>query len=411
MPGSMPLPFLEEGMARWPFGPPNAGVCLDFTGTPPTAAELRALVAERWAGLPRLGRRLLPGARRHSWATGEGGDPAGRVAQDDVTLAEAVAGWFRTPFPEGRPPWNLHLLRGAADGEFSLLFRMHHSLLDGRSLTTLLRALLDGAPPVDSAAALAEPGALRRTAVGGPGLLTTGLAVPPPGKGERRPAFTVVRLPADLLRGARTAVPGRPVTTNEVFLAAASGVLRSCLLASAGPPDASARVWLSVPVDQRPPGHGDFLGNAFANVRVPAPVGLAAPAARLAACAGLLTTEVRPRRAAERLLEGVAGAFPGAGQALARGRLFAPDYAPAACSYVHLRECGRTLAGRPLRRVTAVPMVPPADTVTFTLGGCARGHTLGVATNSGAEDAELLAESFLHELHELGLLGRTAPTS
>ncbi|KUN75922.1 wax ester/triacylglycerol synthase domain-containing protein [Streptomyces griseoruber] len=407
MPGSTPLPFLEEGMARWPFGPPNAGICLDFTGVPPTAAELRALVAERWAELPRLGRRLLPGTRRHCWATEDRGDPAGQVRQADVTLREAVRGWFHTSFPEGRPPWNLHLLRGAADGEFSLLFRMHHSLLDGRSLTTLLRALLDGAPPVDACAALAEPRTHRRTAIGGPGLLTAGLAVPLPGKGERRPAFTVVRLPGELLRGARRAVRGRAVTTNEVFLAAASGVLRSCLLASAGIPDASERVWLSVPVDQRPPGHGDFLGNAFGNVRVPAPVGLADPAARLAACAGLLTTEVRPRRAAERLLEGVAGAFPGAGQALARGRLFAPAYAPAACSYVHLRECGRTLAGRPLRRVTAVPMVPPHDTVTFTLGGCARGHTLGVATNSGAEDAELLAESFLHEL---GLLGRIATT-
>lgn len=403
MPRSMPLPFMEEGMARWPFGPPNAGVCLDFTGTPPTTAELRALVAERWAGLPRLGWRLLPGPRRHCWVTGDGGDPAGQVGREDDTLREAVAGWFHTPFAEGRPPWRLHVLRGAADGEFGLLFRMHHSLLDGCSLTTLLRALLDGAPPVDAPAARAEPRTRRRTAVGGPGLLTAGLAVPLPGKGERRPAFTVVRLPAELLRGARRAVPGRRVTTNEVFLAAASGVLRSCLLGSAGVPGPAGRVWLSVPVDQRPPGHGDFLGNAFGNVRVPAPVGLADPAARLAACAGLLTTVVRPRRTAERLLEGVAGAFPAAGQALARGRLFAPEYAPAACSYVHLREGGRTLAGRPLRRVTAVPMVPPDDTVTFTLGGCARGHTLGVATNSGAEDAELLAESFLHEL---GLLGR-----
>ncbi|MGW0583336.1 hypothetical protein ACWD25_47205, partial [Streptomyces sp. NPDC002920] len=333
-------------------------------------------------------------------------------------------------------------------GEFSLLFRMHHSLLDGRSLTTLLRALLDGAPQVDVPASLAEPRTRRRTAVGGPGMLAAGLAVPLPGKGERAPAYTVVHLPAGALRAARaagagavagtgaaavgaeegpatagpgagpaaegsaasapaaSAAAGRVATTNEVFLAAVSGVLRSCLLTAEGDwgdSGGARRVWLSVPVDQRPSEHGDFLGNAFTNVRVPAPVDLADPAARLAACTGLLTTETRPRRTAEKVTESAFAAFPAVTQALARGRFFAADYAPAACSYVHLRESGRTLAGRALRRVTVVPMVPPDDTVTFGLGGCSRGHTLSVATNSGTEDADLLAEAFLHEL---GLLGR-----
>ncbi|MFJ8109018.1 wax ester/triacylglycerol synthase domain-containing protein [Streptomyces sp. NPDC096132] len=409
MPGSTPLPFMEEGMARWPFGPPNAGVALDFAGAPPTPGELRRLVDARWADLPRLAQRLVGdarGARRHRWeAVDDGPDPAGRVRCADVTLREAVSGWFHTPFPDGPPPWNLHLLRGAADGDFTLLFRMHHSLLDGRSLTTLLRALLDGAPPVDGPASVAEPRALRRTAAGGPGMLTVGLPVPMPGKGERKPAYTVVRLPADLLRAAREAVTGRRATTNEVFMAVVSGVLRSCLAtADRGEPEGAARqVWLSVPVDQRPAGHGDFLGNAFTNVRVAAPVTLADPVARLAACTGLLTTVTRPRGVAERLVEGAFGAFPGTVQALARGRVFAAAYAPAACTYVHLRETGRTLAGRRLRQVTAVPMIPPDDTVTFGLGGCAQGYTLSVATNSGAEDAELLAEAFVHEL---GLLGR-----
>ncbi|MFF7982075.1 hypothetical protein ACFZDK_23585 [Streptomyces sp. NPDC007901] len=125
---------------------------------------------------------------------------------------------------------------------------------------------------------------------------------------------------------------------------------------------------------------------------------LSDPAARLRACAGLLTTVTRPPGRAERLLEAAVTALPGPAQTLARGRLFAPAYAPAACTYVHLRETGRTPAGRPLRRITLVPMVPPDDTVTFALGGCARGHTVSVCTNSGAEDADLLAESFRHEL-------------
>ncbi|WP_328481050.1 hypothetical protein OHS71_21775 [Streptomyces sp. NBC_00377] len=429
MPGSH-LPLMEEGMARWPFGPPNAGIALDFVGAPPALDELRSLVEERWKALPRLTQTLVaPGGvrtglgrwtGRHRWARRDDHGPAQQVAGADSTLREAVNHWFHRPFPAGRPPWSLHLLRGTTEGEFSLLFRMHHSLLDGRSLTTLLRALFDDGRPLEEAASLAVPGPRRRTvrpgvtASGPPGLLTTGRAVPLPHQGAREPAYTVVRLRADVLRAAREAVRAgdagseRPATTNEVFLATVSGVLRSCLSASAsasgsagGAGDGSAeprQVWLSVPVDERPDDCGEFLGNAFANVRVPAPVTLSDPAARLSACTGLLTTVTRPRRTSERLLEGTLAAIPGAALALAGGRIFAPAYAPAACSYVHLRERGQTLAGRPLRRLTIVPMVPPADTATFALGGCTPGHTLSVATNSGSQDAGLLAEAFLDEL-------------
>lgn len=414
MPGSH-LPLMEEGMARWPFGPPNAGIALDFAGGPPPLDELRSLVEERWKALPRLTQTLVaPGGSRaglsrwtgrHRWARADG-HPLGRqVTGADCTLQDAVARWFRTPFPADRPPWGLHLLRGSAEGEFSLLFRMHHSLLDGRSLTTLLRALFDDGRPLDGAASLALPGPRRRTARPGPaagappGLLTTGRAVPLPQRGSREPAYTLVRLRADVLRAAREAVPTRTATTNEVFLAAVSGVLRSRL--SDGGDCDPRRVWLSVPVDERPEDCGEFLGNAFANVRVPAPVTLADPAARLSACTGLLTTVTRPRRAAEKLLEATLSAMPGATMALAGGKIFAPAYAPAACSYVHLREQGRTLAGRPLRHLGIVPMAPPADTATFALGGCTRGHTLSVATNSGSQDATLLAEAFLDELNLL----------
>ncbi|WP_327183872.1 wax ester/triacylglycerol synthase domain-containing protein [Streptomyces sp. NBC_01334] len=437
MPGSH-LPLMEEGMARWPFGPPNAGIALDLAGAPPSLDELRALVEERWKALPRLTQTLVApgGARtglawwtgRHRWARRDGHDLAQQIDSADLTLRDAVRQWFHTPFPADRPPWSLHLLRGATEGEFSLLFRMHHSLLDGRSLTTLLRALFDDGGPLDGAASLAVPGPRRRTVGPGPtgggppGLLTTGRAVPLPHRGPREPAYTVVRLRADVLRAARAAVcvgaagDSRPATTNEVFLATVSGVLRACLSASdsgsasdadsgcasasrGGDRDPDARqVWLSVPVDERPDDCGEFLGNAFANVRVPAPVTLADPAARLTACTGLLTTVTRPRRTAEKLVEGTLAAVPGATLALAGGKIFAPAYAPAACSYVHLREQGQTLAGRPLRHLTIVPMVPPADTATFALGGCAKGHTLSVATNSGREDAGLLAEAFLDEL-------------
>ncbi|MFI5818697.1 wax ester/triacylglycerol synthase domain-containing protein [Streptomyces rishiriensis] len=435
MPGSH-LPLLEEGMARWPFGPPNAGIALDFTGAPPAPDELRALVEERWKALPRLTQTLVaPGARpglawwtgRHRWARADGHELGRQVDCVDGTLRDAVGRWFHTPFPADRPPWGLHLLRGSTQGEFSLLFRMHHSLLDGRSLTTLLRSLFDDGRPLDGAASLAVPGPRRRTArpapaAGGPpGLLTAGRAVPLPHQGAREPAYALVGLRADVLRAAREAAPGRRATTNEVFLAAVSGVLRSRLPdggSGAGPdagpgigpgtgPGVAPRpVWLSVPVDERPDDCGEFLGNAFANVRVPAPVTLADPAARLTACTGLLTTVTRARSTSERLVEGTLAALPGATMALAGGTIFAPAYAPAACSYVHLREQGQTLAGRPLRSLNIVPMVPPAGTVTFALGGCAQGHTLSVATNSGSRDATLLAEAFLTELAALAERGR-----
>ncbi|WP_405014682.1 wax ester/triacylglycerol synthase domain-containing protein [Kitasatospora sp. NBC_01539] len=416
------LPFFEEGMARWPFGPPHAGVALDLVGTPPAPDELRALVNERWGALPRLGRVLVAptGARtgpawwagRHRWAVCEDHEPARHVRSEDGTLEDGVRDWFDDPFPAGRPPWNLHLLRGTSDGGFSLLLRMHHSLLDGRSVTTLLRALLDGCRPPDAAASLAAPGDRRRTAraaewAGGPpGMLTSGRPVPMPDQGVREPAFTVVRLPSDALRAAREAVPDRRATTNEVFLAVVSGVLRSRLTLP-GPRRAdddrpgSPKVWLSVPVDERPADRGAYLGNAFANIRVPAPVALPDASARLAAVTGLLTTATRGRDRVGKLVEGAFTALPGATQTLLRRKFFLPAYAPAACSYVHLRDRGETLAGRPVRSVTAIPMVPPAGTVTFALGGCTGGHTLSVATNAGSGDAGILAGAFVGELERL----------
>lgn len=421
MPGSH-LSLMEEGMARWPFGAPNIGIALDFVGAPPPLDELRALVDERWRALPRLTQLLVApsGARsglawwtrRHRWERQEDGhDLTQQVGSVDSTLLGAVRQWFHTPFPADRPPWSLHLLRAPTEGEFTLLFRMHHSLLDGRSMTLLVRALFDDGRPPDRAASQAVPGPRRRrahpapAAGGPPGLLTTGRAVPLPHRGTREPAYTVVPLPADILRAAREAASPHLATTNEVFLATISGVLRSCLSTSPSPSPSPGpgfgerrQVWLSVPVDERPDDCGEFLGNAFADVRVPAPVTLPDPAARLVACAGLLTTVTRPRRVSEKLVEGTLGAVSAAALTLAGGKIFAPAYAPALCTYVHLREQGQTLAGRPVRHLAVIPMVPPAGTATFTLGGCRQSHTLGVATNSGSEDAGLLAEAFLDEL-------------
>lgn len=104
------LPLMEEGMARWPFGPPNAGIALDFVGAPPALDELRALVEERWKALPRLTQILVaPGAAsrtglawwtgRHRWASRDGHDLAQQVDSADATLRDAVRQWFHTRSP------------------------------------------------------------------------------------------------------------------------------------------------------------------------------------------------------------------------------------------------------------------------------------------------------------------------
>ena len=128
-------------------------VLAEMDGTIDTG-ELRAMVAERAAGLPLLAHRFVrrDGTRATQWEQ-VAIDPAEHVLEittDDpigTTTAVLVAG-----LPETIPMWRLLVLRSSDTTH--LLFVAHHVLLDGVTALTAVSALFGG-PAQKSSAAIA----------------------------------------------------------------------------------------------------------------------------------------------------------------------------------------------------------------------------------------------------------------
>ncbi|MEV4440637.1 wax ester/triacylglycerol synthase domain-containing protein [Streptomyces sp. NPDC049577] len=276
----------------------TAGVLAWFEGVPPTRRELRELARERWSPLERL--RLTPWTPGSwpRWTTGPVFDPDHHIAapaQEELPwthgspepLEERVGQLIAQPLGSPRPPWQLHLL--PADGGFALLLRAHHALLDGKSLTTLLCALLDGqaTPSGQRPRAIAAIPA-QASVVPDRSSFAHALADilprarPLPFHGPVDPRRTVAwcRLSQDELGAARAALPSGRASTNAVFLAATAGALRAA--GATGRLPSLPGVCAMVPVDVRAPGEASVLGNHYATVRVPLPGGRR-PRQRLAA--------------------------------------------------------------------------------------------------------------------------------
>ncbi|MFJ8473771.1 wax ester/triacylglycerol synthase domain-containing protein [Kitasatospora sp. NPDC094011] len=415
---STPLTPLDELMTRWPFSPGAAGLAITCQGPAPTSARITALVRERWGAIPRLSRALTPRgrpgpARRHAWVHHRDFDAAQQIVHESgtETFEQLVSRLMTEPFDQDLPPWRLHTLPEPDGSEFTLLLRTHHSLLDGRSLVTLLRTLLDATaqPPAPRTApvrtAPPEQRALQRFASVVRALRAAsvpGTAVPMPDRGATAPAYACRPVPAEVFGRARTALPGQATTVTEVFLAATAGTLRTGLSPWPSSSGGERPVFVTVPMDTRPAGHGHRLGNEFGAIRVAVPAGTDDPLARLAACRGLIkpTEHQATLRFADALLHALTAVGPRLVSAVLAPS-YAPAYSAACCSSLPLPGEGLAFDGRPLRRFRGFPMVPPHGTATFVLLGCAAGYTLNVATNSCSGDARLLADTLLRELHLL----------
>lgn len=73
-------------------------------------------------------------------------------------LAEVVGQVISTPLDRRRPLWELHVVEGLADGNFGMVFKVHHCAVDGVSGAELLMALFD----LEPAGREVEPPPLRR---------------------------------------------------------------------------------------------------------------------------------------------------------------------------------------------------------------------------------------------------------
>lgn len=224
-----------------------------------------------------------------------------------------------------RPPWEVHLIEGLADGRFAIYFKIHHSLVDGMSAQRLLQSTLSRDPdqrdmPPPWANRLARPGkeqpdstgdggglsdvpasavraalAIASEAAGLPSALLrtiqrglreqaspVSFSAPKsifnvPITGSRR--FAAQSWPIERINGVRKAA-GSGITLNDVVLAMCSGALRSYLTALDALPDAPliAMVPVALRVKDRVRKDG---GNAVGAVMVNLGTHLPDPADRL----------------------------------------------------------------------------------------------------------------------------------
>ncbi|QSY50016.1 wax ester/triacylglycerol synthase domain-containing protein [Streptomyces griseocarneus] len=261
----------------------TVGVMAWFDGAPPPMVWLRERVAARWGAQERL--CLTPDAATgpRAWPRWVAGPPF--AAEDHVVEgpvaaaapAEAVvARLLAQPLGPGRPPWQLHLLPAA--GGFALLLRAHHALLDGGSLIALLRTLLDapvaalpgpraGREPTARADAPASRAARARAQAD---MVPRGRPLPFHGAVDSRRAVAWSRLSMADVGAARDALPTGRASANAVFLAATAGALRA---AGAVGRLRLPGVCAMVPVDVRTADEAAVLGNRYATVRVPLPLG------------------------------------------------------------------------------------------------------------------------------------------
>jgi diacylglycerol O-acyltransferase len=311
--------------------------------------------------------------------------------------AKLVASLMATPLPTGRPPWELHVIT-AGEGQFTVLAKVHHAMVDGAGVLPIAGALLDDVgdrarrvrrpqpKPTDAkpsltgllAAARDELGnaAQRVGQLAGVASAAAGAVRPPSatapltslldGSGDR--AFTSVHLDANDLHKARKQLGG---TFNDVLLSVIAGGLRSWLTDHAEAPAEGTTLRALIPVSLRARRNRQTVaGNHLSGYLVDLPIGEPDPLVRV----DLLRTTMARHKAAGSASG--AGAFPLLAESLPplAHRLAAPllgQFAPllfdALVTTVPLPDIPLRLHGAALESVTPI-------------GPLAPGHGLSIAT-------------------------------
>lgn len=126
----------------------------------PSVSELRERIAERIHLTPALTRRLGGRSTTMAWETSPDFDVAQHVVEhrhqrpvDAHGLLTCVARLFEQRLDRSRPLWQLDVIE-LVDGEWALVWRIHHALADGTTSVRYSRALLwDDAPEQTMSAA------------------------------------------------------------------------------------------------------------------------------------------------------------------------------------------------------------------------------------------------------------------
>ncbi len=415
----MRLTALEEGFLCNGL-PETIGAAALFTGDPFDLAELRARVGERWGALERMSRLPEPSRTAallgHRWSAPAPFDAAAHVTACAQELEPLLTASVTRRLPTDRPLWRLLVPEPTPSGEQPLLLLAHHALLDGSSLLTLLRLLMDDLrtrppaplttpprerPRVPAAALLKE---WRDSNARGRHL--------PLAPGEPQASVAVARLDPDVMRSARRRPStGRGATLNELLLGAFAGALPTCYDALASPADGDTPLFATVPMDLRARHETDDLGNLITAIRVPLPLGADTPAGRLHACQHLLAALQERSRAHHvvlPILEGVTRVAPWLTATLAR-RIARPEVTTAVCTAFKWRDGPSRLHGRRLNGIVTLPALSPPGTANLGLAQHGDTYLLTVVSHLRPADSRLIADTVAKELTAMAFGGARQP--
>ncbi|MFH0519222.1 wax ester/triacylglycerol synthase domain-containing protein [Streptomyces sp. M41] len=406
----MRLTAIEEGHLRNGM-PGTVGIAAMFPGGPLDLTQVRSRVRERWGALERMSLAIRPpvgpaGLAGHRWQSAGAFDPAAHISATDQDLDTLLADGVRHPLPPELPPWRLLVT------PLAVVLLAHHALLDGRSLETLFRLLMDDtavppalpgrAPAHPSAAAQKRPRA-RPRGIGGElrRIRARGQRLPGVLGGDARPSVAVVELDPQVMRAARRRpADGRGATLNELLLSTYAGALRACYGPLSSWPAGSAPLYATVPVDLRTRDNAQQLGNGVTALRMPLPVDTECPVARLQECQDLVA-RFQQRSDAHRAilptLQRIARTVPWLAGVMARS-LARPEITTSLCTAFKWRDNPSHLLGRPLSRVVPLPQLSPPGTANLCLVHTGDAYTLTVVSHLLAGDAGMLAEAVAQEL-------------
>lgn len=145
---------VEDGIAHMHI----AGACV-FTGPPPTLDELSRLVRGKMYQIPRYRQRVrsVPlELGRPTWADDPEFDLRYHLRRtalpgqgDDAAFCALMGRLMSQPLDRDRPLWETWLVEGVEGGNWALIFKVHHCLVDGVAGAELLEVLLDLEPTTD----------------------------------------------------------------------------------------------------------------------------------------------------------------------------------------------------------------------------------------------------------------------
>jgi len=397
-------------------------------GRPVTVTRVRGLVKERLLRFARFRQRVIQSPGPLGGLAWED-DPRFSLEHQvvierlpagagDVELQEFIGALATRPFPEGRPPWRIHLVPRFRGGS-AIIVRIHHCVADGLALVHVLLSLADGAPDPTAARLPDElrPSRwelVRASVVAARRVLPVGaehlaalvrllLLSPDPPTRFKGPLGMQKRLVwsrAFRLEDFKRLGRASGATVNDVLMSALAGALRRYLLEH-GSTARALDIRGVVPVNLRQAGDAHLLGNRFGLVFLQLPLGPGRPEARL--------EEVRKRMRALKQTPGAAATFEllwvlGVAPRLlfdAIIDLFATK-ATAVVTNVIGPEKPLSILGAPLRQ--AMFWVPCAGHLGLGVSLLSYSGQLWVGVHSDASlvpDPERIVSAFEHEVDAL----------